>query len=71
MYQVRPVPHGISVWVAKVALCLVAVNTVASLVVASHLWWARSSGYQKYADIVSLMKERRTSAAGGLSDGLI
>lgn len=42
-----------------VALSFVAVNTVTVLVVASHLWWARSSGYQKYADIVSLMKERR------------
>ena len=50
---------------AQVALSFVAVNTVTVLVVASHLWWARSSGYQKYADIVSLMKERRTSAAGG------
>lgn len=42
-----------------VTLSLVAVNTVAVLVVATHLWWARSSGYQKYADIVSLMTERR------------
>eukprot|EP00435_Cladocopium_sp_Y103_P045632 s577_g13.t1 len=42
-----------------VALSFVAVNTVTVLVVASHLWWASSSGYQKYADIVSLMKHRR------------
>eukprot|EP00438_Fugacium_kawagutii_P009730 Skav210502 [mRNA] locus=scaffold601:379678:380935:+ [translate_table: standard] len=43
---------------AEVAASFAAVNTAAVIVLASHLWWASGSGYQKYVDILAL-KQRR------------
>lgn len=42
-----------------VALSYAAVNTVAVMLLATHTWWAGGNGFQKYVDILRLLKERR------------